>query len=140
MACGGSAPTPTPTPTPPFCGLAYLFIDPPTPQYLEITVGGLGFVPDRLEVAASIKEIEPGMANPLEIREVVLCFSNVSTISQHNLVMVRDGTKDAVIKRENTWRICWLLICQVQSEQARWMVFVRLQAKYALTASTHSGG
>ncbi len=99
LACGGTAPTPTPTPT--------LTPTPtPTPSVpkpacqeptLEISVKGdaLGFDKDRLEAAAGA--------------EVVLCFNNVSSVNQHNWVLVNEGTKDEVAQRgleagpENGW-------------------------------------
>ena len=63
----------------------------PTPtceeSALEVSVQGelLQFDTARLEIAAGA--------------QVVLCFNNVSNISQHNWVLVRAGTKDAVASR-----------------------------------------
>ena len=68
-ACGdGDDPTPTPTP----------------PGTLEISVTGdtLRFDKDRLEAAVGA--------------EVEVTFRNVSSFNQHNFVVVRAGTKDAV--------------------------------------------
>ena len=63
---------------------------------LEIGVNGdlLQFDKDRLETTAGA--------------EVALCFNNVSGINQHNWVLVRAGTKDAVVDRgidysDNGW-------------------------------------
>ncbi|MCH8802087.1 MAG: hypothetical protein IH963_14385 [Chloroflexi bacterium] len=90
LACGGPnststltlPPTPTPTPTP------------TTPQpsacqepTLEISVNGneFKFDTERFEVAAG--------------SDVAPCFDNVSTVSPHNWVLVKDGTKDQVAQR-----------------------------------------
>ena len=103
LACGGTAPTPTPTPTPPpFSGSLYHPKPPVTGPVcqgptLEISVNGdaLEFDKDRLEAAAGA--------------EGVMCFNNVSSVNQHNWVLVNDGTKDEVAKRgleagpENGW-------------------------------------
>jgi len=63
---------------------------------LEISVDGdtLRFDPDQLQAAAGT--------------EVPLCFKNVSSAFQHNWVLVKAGTKDAVVQRgsqhpENGW-------------------------------------
>lgn len=101
MACGGSAPTPTITPSPEPPTRPTTPPPPPPPSCespsLEISVNGdaLLFDNDRLEVGAA--------------SEVVLCFNNVSRSNQHNWVLVRAGTKDAVAKRgreagpDNDW-------------------------------------
>jgi len=83
MACGGT-PTPTPTPT------TKIIITHPTPcegATLEISVKGdtIAFDKDRCETAAGTK--------------VVMVFDNVSGFSQHNWVLVQDGTKDNVAER-----------------------------------------
>jgi azurin len=54
---------------------------------LEISLNGeaLQFDQDRLQVAGG--------------DEVILCFKNVSSLSQHNWVLVQDGTKDDVAAR-----------------------------------------
>ncbi|MCH7736831.1 MAG: auracyanin [Chloroflexi bacterium] len=64
---------------------------------MEISVNGdaIEFDTDRFEVAAGTG--------------VVLCFKNVSSVLQHNWVLVNDGTKDEVAERglaagaENDW-------------------------------------
>jgi len=93
VACGGT-PTPTTPPSPP--------TPPPPPAQcvgtgLEISVKGdaIAFDKDRCEATAGT--------------EVVMAFDNVSGFSQHNWVLVRDGTKDAVAQRgtaagpDNDW-------------------------------------
>ena len=93
LACGGSASAVTPTPrvtTPP---VQPTTPPPPPPEpaceepTLEISVNGdaFEFDKDRLEAAAGA--------------EVVPCFNNVSSVNQHNWVLVKDGTKDQVADR-----------------------------------------
>ena len=90
-ACGGvdsATPTATPKPT---ATPDVITPTPPTPTCenpnLEISVKGdaLGFDPDRLQVPAGT--------------EVVLCFTNISSFSQHNWVLVQQGTGNDVAKR-----------------------------------------
>ena len=91
-ACGGGD-RPTPTATPTFTPTRTVVIGPTPPippcenPNLEISVKGdvLGFDPDRLQVAAGT--------------EVVLCFSNVSKLFQHNWVLVLEGTGNDVAQR-----------------------------------------
>lgn len=93
VACGGGdppAPTATPTPTATVVVIGPRPTPPvPTCEYpnLEISVeaDALGFDPNRLQVAAGTG--------------VVLYFSNVSRLSQHNWVLVQQGTGNDVAKR-----------------------------------------
>ncbi len=86
-ACGDTpTPTPTPTPTTP----VPITLTPPPPcvgTALAINVEGdaIAFDKDRCEATAET--------------EVVMAFNNGSLFSQHNWVLVRDGTKDAVAAR-----------------------------------------
>ena len=100
LGCGGTASTPTPIPGVTLPPPVTSRIPPPPPcesPTLEISVKGeaLEFDKDRLEAAAGA--------------EFVLCFINVSSVNQHNWVLVNDGTKDEVAMRgleagpENGW-------------------------------------
>ena len=78
---------PTPQPPSPTVSAGERQPPPAAPGKLEIGVNGdaLEFDKDKFEVAAST--------------EVVMVFDNVSTINQHNLVIVQAGQKDAVAAR-----------------------------------------
>ena len=87
-ACGGAEPTPTPIPTPTSTLVPTI---PPPPAGLQISVVGNNREFDKDELTAKAGS------------EVTLTFKNVSTLEQHNWVLVRAGTKNAVAVRGLEW-------------------------------------
>ena len=98
VACGSGADAPK---LPPTDGPTLIVTPPPGPcvgTALEISVKGDAIAFDKNELS--------GVASGAE---VALCFKNVSNSSQHNWVLLREGTKDAVAQRgiragaDNDW-------------------------------------
>lgn len=90
-ACGGDDDSPTPWPTP--------TVTPETKLFIAVDGDLLKFSDFSTNVAVGYTAVWEGRFSVGDGTLVLLTFNNVSTVNQHNWVLVKNGAKDAVAAR-----------------------------------------